>query len=227
MGCWALKFDWAAIGSMFQGVSAIVVAIAAVVGLNAWRKQLQASKHQALAEDALSLVYRLRDAIDHMRQPWAFVGEMNKVERLEGESEASFEGRKHYGVVEVRYRLHADTATQLEAIRYRVSAVLGDEAASGVEDVLAVLRRVRNEASNAVRNKQLVVLAASRLTGARSDQSAKDYDIAHTRLAESESWICAVEGDGDPAAAALKSAVRRAEFALRDFAMMKPQRSHS
>ncbi|MEM1488676.1 hypothetical protein SH041_11370 [Stenotrophomonas geniculata] len=130
-------------------------------------------------------------------------------------------------MVEVRYRLHADTATQLEAIRYRVSAVLGDEAASGVEDVLAVLRRVRNEASNAVRNKQLVVLAASRLTGARSDQSAKDYDIAHTRLAESESWICAVEGDGDPAAAALKSAVRRAEFALRDFAMMKPQRSHS
>lgn len=224
MSCWALEVDWAAVGSMFQGVSAIAAAGAALIGLNAWRRQLQATRHQVLAEEALSLVYRLRDVIDHMRQTWIFTSEMRKVERGENESEEAFEKRKHFGVVEVRYQMHAETATQLEAIRYRVRAVLGQEAAAGVEDVLAVLRRVRHEATNAAQRQAWVIRQAALLDRFPSDQNAAAYDNAFQKLSESESWIQASGEGTDPAAAALESAVERAEAALKDFAMMKAQR---
>ncbi len=227
MSCWALEVDWAAVGSMFQGVSAIVAAGAALVGLNAWRRQLKATRHQVLAEDALSLVYRLRDAIDHMRHPWAFTAEMRKVERGESESEEDFERRRHFGVIEVRYQVHAESAAQLEAIRYRVRAVLGQEAAAGVEDVLTVLRRVRNEAANAVHRQAWVLKQAALLGRFPSDQNEASYDNALRKLKESESWIQAGDEGDDPAAAELKNAVNRAEAALRDFAMMEPKRSSS
>ncbi|HFK2905076.1 TPA: hypothetical protein ACGY7R_000282 [Stenotrophomonas maltophilia] len=162
--------------------------------------------------------------IDHMRQTWIFTSEMRKVERGENESEEAFEKRKHFGVVEVRYQMHAETATQLEAIRYRVRAVLGQEAAAGVEDVLAVLRRVRHEATNAAQRQAWVIRQAALLDRFPSDQNAAAYDNAFQKLSESESWIQASGEGTDPAAAALESAVERAEAALKDFAMMKAQR---
>ncbi|EKZ1925812.1 TPA: hypothetical protein ACOEOC_000941 [Stenotrophomonas maltophilia] len=220
-----MGIDWPVItqgfGAVAQGGGALVLAWVGLAGLSSWRKQLKGTRSQALAEETLSLVYRVRDAIDHIRQPWAFTGEMNKVERIADETDASFEGRKQYGVVEIRYQAHAEPVAQLEAIRYRVSAVFGEEQAKAVEDVLDVLRRVRNEAANAVRHKALVQQQSARLGRDPVGQSLKPYETARSYLTMAESWIWAGEEGSDPAAKRLAEAVAKAETALKHFAMMK------
>ncbi|KAF1017555.1 MAG: hypothetical protein GAK31_00822 [Stenotrophomonas maltophilia] len=169
----------------------------------------------------MSLVYRVRDAIADIRQPWAFTGEMNKVERVADESDASFEGRKQYGVVEIRYQRHAEPVAQLEAIRYRVSAVFGKAPADAVEEVLIILRRIRNEAANAVRHKQLVQQQAVLLDKCPTGKVPAVYEAALSYLTKAESWIWEGNEETDPVVKWLERAVADAETALKDFAMMK------
>jgi len=225
MGCWALEVDWPVItqgfGAVAQGAGALVLAWVGWRGLSSWRKQLRGTRSQALAEETLSLVYRVRDAIDDIRQPWAFTGEMNKVERVTDESDQSFEGRKQYGVVEIRYQRHAESVAQLEAIRYRVSAVFGKEPADAVEEVLIILRRVRNEAANAVRHKQLVQQQSALLDQYPPGKVPELYESALSYLTKAESWIWAGDEKTDPVVPWLARVVTTAEAALKDFAMME------
>ncbi len=225
MSCWTLAIDWPVVtqgfGALAQGAGALVLAWVGLAGLSSWRKQLKGTRRQSLAEETLSLVYRVRDAIDHIRQPWAFTGEMNKVERVADEPDWAFEGRKQYGVVEIRYQAHADSVAQLEAIRYRVSAVFGREPAEAVEEVLAVLRRVRNEAINAVGHKRMLQQQSFVGNPYPPGQSPPAYENALQFLRGAESWIWAGEEGSDPAAQALARAVARAEAELKDFASMK------
>lgn len=219
------QLDWAVaaqvFGSVAQGAGAIVLAIAGWIGISSWRKQLQGTRRQALAEEALSLVYRLVDAIEHLRQPFAFGGEMSQVQRLAEETDADFDHRKQYGVVEVRYQAHAEVASQLASIRFRVQAVLGGNAKAAIDDVLSVLRRVRNEASNASRHKRALVLQSDLLRRYPGDANAVSYDETRERLAASEAWVWAGEEAGDPVVERLSAAVRKAESALKGFATIE------
>ncbi|WP_336357323.1 hypothetical protein [Stenotrophomonas muris] len=146
---------------------------------------------------------------------------MNKVERVADEPDWAFEGRKQYGVVEIRYQAHADSVAQLEAIRYRVSAVFGNEPAKAVDEVLAVLRRVRNEAINAVGHKRVLQQQSFVGNPYPTGQRPPAYENALKYLRTAESWIWAGEEGGDPAAQALATAVARAEVELKDFASMR------
>lgn len=226
MSCWALEIDWPVVtqgfGAIAQGAGAIVLAIVGCLGLSSWRKQLRGTRSQALAEEALSLVYRVADGVRHMRQPWVWAGEMRRVERAEGESEADFDQRKEYGVVEVRYQAHADAAAQLAAIRFRVQAVLGEDAKRSIDAVLNLLTKVRNEVGDAVRHKRVMLHQADLMRRFPSDTTSDAYEDAKRRLVESERWIHAQLLGQDPAEEMLSKALNRVERALRDAASLKP-----
>lgn len=226
MSCWALEIDWPVVtqgfGAIAQGAGAIVLAIVGCLGLSSWRKQLRGTRSQALAEEALSLVYRVADGIRHMRQRWVWAGEMRRVERAEGESEADFVQRKEYGVVEVRYQAHADAAAQLAAIRFRVQAVLGEDAKSSIDAVLNLLTKVRNEVGDAARHKRVMLHQADLMRRFPSDATSDAYEDAKRRLVESERWIQAQLLGEDPAEEMLSRALKRVERALRDAASLKP-----
>ncbi|GEM_PF-2892253 len=226
MSCWTLAIDWPVVtqgfGALAQGAGALVLAWVGLAGLSSWRKQLKGTRSQALAEEALSLVYRVADGIRHMRQPWAWAGEMRKVERSEGESDEDFDQRKEYGVVEVRYQAHADAAAQLAAIRFRLQAVLGEGAKSSIDEVLELLAKVRSEAGNAARHKRVMLHQADLIRRFPSDATSDAYEDAKRRLTESERWIQEQLPGEDPAEEVLSRAVNRVERALRDAASLKP-----
>lgn len=225
MSCWTLAIDWPVVtqgfGALAQGAGALVLAWVGLAGLSSWRKQLKGTRSQALAEEALSLVYRVADGIRHMRQPWAWAGELRKVERAEGESDAEFDQRKEYGVVEVRYQAHAEAAAQLAAIRFRVQAVLGEGAKTSIDDVLGLLTKVRTEAGNAARHKRVVLHQTALMLRFPADASRDAYEDAARRLADSERWIQEQLPGEDPAEEELSQALRRAERALADAASLK------
>jgi len=52
---------------LLKGLAAIVALVVAVLGINAWRRQLRGKNEYELAEEVLSLFYRARDIIRAMR----------------------------------------------------------------------------------------------------------------------------------------------------------------
>lgn len=151
MGCWALDTDWAALGSMLQGVSAVAMAIAAGFGLNTWWKQLKATREQGLAEEVLTAAYRLVDALRQVRHPFTARVELDAVERLEIETDAEFEARKLYATIEPRIQRYLkEEYVQLSAQTFKVQAVMGSEVVAAIQRLLEVpekLRRVAQYAS--------------------------------------------------------------------------------
>lgn len=229
MSCWTLAIDWPVVtqgfGALAQGAGALVLAWVGWAGLSSWRKQLKATKSQALAEDALTLVYGVRDVIKDLRRPVVAEAESKMITPKEGESPEDHERRRVYGAIELRYVPHADTTAQLEAIRYRVRAALGEEAADSVEAVLRILKIVRQKAVDAqIHLKRAAQSKANMLLSGKADDA--DAYAAHTDLAfDADTWVFSSLESDDPVELELSAAVRNTETALRGFAMMAADRS--
>lgn len=231
MGCWALEVDWpvitAGFGAVAQGFGALVLAGVGWAGLESWRKQLKAAKLQALAEDALTLVYQLRDVIKDLRRPIVAPSESRMITPKEGESPADLERRRTYGVIELRYLPHAEKAAQLEAIRYRVRAALGGEAAHALDGVLEILKRVRHEAVKAQLHFKRAAQYKARLDRSGNADDADAYAENADKGYAAESWAFSSLESDDPVDFEVDRAVNAAESALRGFAMMTGDRSSS
>ncbi|WP_267111421.1 hypothetical protein [Xanthomonas sacchari] len=151
MGCWALELDWLKIGAVLQGVGGIMQGLGAGFlvwitwrGVSAWREELRSKRKQELAEEALSLVYRVVDGVHHMRSAFVSAAEMNAVPRPEKISDEDFDMLKMYLAVQRRFAQHEKAHGDLLAIRYRVAAVFGADTRKQIEALLTVVREVQN-----------------------------------------------------------------------------------
>lgn len=63
------KSSIGAVSNIITAISATVIAIAAIPGINAWKKQLQGQTKYELARRYLRSVYKVRDAIRNARRP--------------------------------------------------------------------------------------------------------------------------------------------------------------
>lgn len=149
-GCWALAVDWnmmaESFGSVAQGFAALIAALAALLGVGAWRIQLHGTKRQALAEECLTSAYQLQYAIEDLRRPAAWGSEMNQVKRGPDESEEDLRARVQYGVVEVRFAAYASDFSSMVASRFRLQTVLGKGVRDSFENLLNKVTLVRNAA---------------------------------------------------------------------------------
>jgi hypothetical protein len=149
-----MDVDWVAvsqlIGGLGQGVGAIVVAFAALLGLGAWKKQLRGTRRHALAEECLSNAYQLRHIVDDLRRSIAWASEMDQVVAEPGESDESRRNRAHLGVVEVRFSPYATSFAAMLTSRFRLRTVFGKEVSDSFEDLLFAVTEVRNAAIQAV-----------------------------------------------------------------------------
>ena len=121
-------------------------------------------------------------------------------------------------MVEIRYQQHAEVASQLAALRFRVRAALGKEAQDAIEEILKVLRGVRNEAAAAGRLKKIMLHRAHLLDRYPSDDQIKAYEGSRDRLAQAEDRVWATDPEFDNVVHELSEEVTRAEAALRSFA---------
>jgi hypothetical protein len=135
------------VANLLQALAVTVAAIAAIYGINAWRRQLIGGKRAEVAEKALVAFYEARDVLQEARSPASFGNEGKTRPRQEGETEAQA-GRLDalYAPAE-RLISQREFFMTLNASRYRFAAYFGSETAA---PFLAVLR-LRNRVLLAVR----------------------------------------------------------------------------
>lgn len=160
-GCWALAVDWKQMaeifGSVAQGCAALIAALAALLGIGAWRIQLHGTKRQALAEECLTSAYQLQYAIEDLRRPVAWGNEMAQVQKGPHESEEDLNARAQYGVVEVRFAAYASDYSAMVASRFRLQTVLGKEVRNSFENLLSQITKVRHAANEIAGNARYLV----------------------------------------------------------------------
>ncbi len=69
---------WSDITNSVIALATLIGVIIAGFGLSTWRKQLKGTYDYELAKKTLFSVYKLRDALKYVRQPFLSVGEANK-----------------------------------------------------------------------------------------------------------------------------------------------------
>jgi hypothetical protein len=82
-----MNIDWNSLSEIVTGISAIVVAITAVCGLQTWKKQIKGETEYDLARRMLISVYEVREAISEFRNPW-----QSGVETEHAKKQKSLEG---------------------------------------------------------------------------------------------------------------------------------------
>ena len=112
-----------------RDLSLLVAACVAAYSIDAWRREHVGRRRIDLAEEALALFYEARDAISHIRSPWAFGHEKLELERGPSESDDQFKARENASVVFYRDEQHRELFSRLRALRYRFIAQFGEEEA--------------------------------------------------------------------------------------------------
>lgn len=135
--------DWAATGTMLQGIGgiggAIAVIVAAILAANTfkgWRRQQIEERRLVYAEAALTLAYKLERAIGNIRNPAHFGAEITGAEQAlrqqgiitnatpEGQQRTLVTGQ----VVLDRVKNYADLYEKLDELRPSIRAVFGTDA---------------------------------------------------------------------------------------------------
>lgn len=114
--------------ALMEFAAAIVVAGAAVYGVNAWRREHVGRKRIDTAEKVLEQFYYARDALNHIRSPLGFGGEGRTRKRAEKETPAQSEILDRAFVPIERYNVHAERFAELRSLRYRAEAYWGKDA---------------------------------------------------------------------------------------------------
>ena len=66
------RIDWS--GALESG-AIIVASLTAIYGINAWRRELRERRRMELAEEALTAIYEIKDAISSIRNIMGWAGE--------------------------------------------------------------------------------------------------------------------------------------------------------
>ncbi|NCS98971.1 hypothetical protein GW764_02170 [Candidatus Parcubacteria bacterium] len=107
-----------------------VGAFMAVVGINAWKKQLKGSTEYELARRYLKAVYKVRDAIKYVRNPFISVEEMTKAYEENNINDPDFsDNRKtNRAVYSVRWEKVIDARTDLDVELLEAEVIWGKKA---------------------------------------------------------------------------------------------------
>jgi hypothetical protein len=132
--CWALEFDFSALGAMLGGIGGLVAGIAggflayfAYQGLSAWKKQVRAGRVIESGEALLKAIYEANGVLDYVLEPFVHASELEKVSRDNGESESDFRRRQPFQAIANRYREHEEVFNRLRTACFHAKAVLGDD----------------------------------------------------------------------------------------------------
>jgi hypothetical protein len=134
-------------------VAAAITAIAAVLGVNTWRRQLRGQAHYEVARGALRAVYRVWDSVALVRSPFMSSGEMAAAiaevepdpKNLQGETDEA-RIRAVAAGYQVRWRAVASAMSDLDLARVEAEALWGTEAA----ECLAAIRKCVHELNAAL-----------------------------------------------------------------------------
>jgi len=127
--------------AFIRDIAALMASLAVLFGVNAWRRDFVGKRQIELAEEVLSLFYRARDAISHMRSPMAYSTESEHIVPVDGESPDRTHARRSVAPLYKRYEGYSELFADIHAARYRFMARFGDDDGKPFDD----LRKTLNE----------------------------------------------------------------------------------
>lgn len=136
------------ISEIIETSGILLASVTAVYGIAAWRREMTGRRIYELAEEALALFYQCRDHLRSIRSPLGYGGEGSSRKQLPNETKEQSELYNRAFVVYERYDRCKEEFNRLFALRYRILALLGDDAARPIEDFRAALRDVFSAANS-------------------------------------------------------------------------------
>ena len=118
------------IKDIITGLSALTAAIIAILGLQAWKKQLKGKTEYELAQRLLRNVYKVRDALALVRNPFQSAAEISqamKEANIERDplKDPSIQIRSEGAVYQRRWQKVQDAYLNLESVAFEAEAIWG------------------------------------------------------------------------------------------------------
>jgi hypothetical protein len=194
------------VATIAQSGSIVLASIFAIYGIDAWRREHVGKRRIELAEEVLALFYQARDAIESIRSPFGFGGEGSSRKPDPNENPNHKEALDQAYVLIERYKRHTELFSRIHALRYRVMAQLGKEAAVP----FTTLTQIVNELISTAHRKARV---STRPEWSMRTEQAEEQ---HRRdLEEIDNIYYGVGGDGDPIEPQVLEAVTEIERTCR------------
>jgi hypothetical protein len=116
---------------VLTGVAAITAAVVAVLGLQAWKKQLKGKVEYELARRVLREVFNVRDAIRYVRNPFQMGGEIDRAVKEAGidldPRSPEFRAKSEAAVYQGRWKQLYKAMSKLELELLEAEVSWGDE----------------------------------------------------------------------------------------------------
>lgn len=187
---------------ILQGVAVIGASAAAVVGINAWKREHIGKRRIELAEEVLVHLYKAQDALERIRQPYFQPGEGST---RKGRSDETERERALYNtafIIMERYNKNIETFKPIYALRYKFKAVFGPEDYKVFEQFESVFWTIRDAWIQRAR------LLKERDEFSEGSQDLSDWEVrwkANARIYEASG------GDDDPIARQIVSVISKVE----------------
>ena len=121
--------------------STIILAVIAIIGLQTWKKQLQGKTEYELARRLLRAVYKTRDAIKLVRNPFASASEIAAAVKEAGIDldllDPEFHNQSQGALYQRRWKKIQEAISELDVEAFEAEVIWGKE----VRDVLTPLRQ--------------------------------------------------------------------------------------
>jgi hypothetical protein len=115
---------------VITGLSALIAATIAILGLQEWKKQLKGKNEYELAQRMLRATYKVRDSIAWVRNPFQSAGEISqamKESNIEGDpvADPTIYIRSEGAVYQKRWQKVQEAFVELESITLEAEAIWG------------------------------------------------------------------------------------------------------
>lgn len=189
---------------LFQNLLAALALFFAVRGVRNWNLERRDIRRAELAEQALALAYRARDAIAEVRDPSSFGNEGSTRKRADDEAPESSRALDLAFVPIERLSRSAKVFDTMQSLAYNLDAAFGRDTASP----LGQFRLARGKIWAASLSK----MRRAAQTGERRQLTAQDIERAERDDAAIWSGL-----DGDEIKPAIDAAVKALEVAFRPY----------
>lgn len=179
-----------------EALAVTSASIAAVIGINAWRREARWSRKAEVAEEVLLAFYKVRSAFEVIRHP---------LEVLDGnQAEASDVLRERAAVTSRRYQANMEVFDNLRALRWKYHIVFPKATEAPFDEIEALLRQI---------------LASSYMLGAvvwprqGTDLPEEEFQKHLKEMHELESWHWRFDDENDPFKPRFEKALNQIEVA--------------
>jgi hypothetical protein len=133
------------------GPATILAAILGIIGIQTWKKQYKGKNNYELAQRLLVLAYKVRNAINIVRNPYVSAGEMSEAamsEKIEGNFTNESDMKKvNQAVYRRRWTNIEKIYPEIETTLFEAEAVWGKEILAGYDKLKACIRTLNTNLS--------------------------------------------------------------------------------